>query len=67
MEWSIAETSTRYTAKLSDSEGTMNLSGFTADGQERIYGVISITRDTQANRLLVEIDGSAHIAHVAKV
>ena len=67
MEWSIAETSTRYTAKLSDSEGTMNLSGFTADGQERIYGVISITRDTQANRLLVEIDGSAHIAHVDKV
>ncbi len=67
MEWSIAESSTRYAAKLSDSEGTMNLSGFTADGQERTHGEISISRDVQANRLLVEIDGSAHIAHVSKV
>jgi len=67
MEWSIAESSTRYAAKLSDSEGSMILSGFTADGQERTHGEISITRDVQANRLLVEIDGSAHITHVAKV
>ena len=67
MEWSIAESSTRYAAKLSDSEGTMNLSGFTADGQERTHGEISISRDVQANRLLVEMDGSAHIAHVVKV
>ena len=67
MEWSIAESGTRYTAKLSDSEGAMNLVGFTADGQEGTHGEISIVRDTQANRLLIEIDGSAHIAHVAKV
>jgi len=67
MEWSIAESGTRYTAKLSDSEGTLNLAGFTVEGQERTHGEISIARDAQANRLLVEIDGSAHIAHVAKV
>ena len=66
MEWSIAE-STRYSVKLSDSEGTLNLAGLTADGQEKTHGEISIARDAQANRLLVEIDGSAHIAHVAKV
>ncbi len=67
MEWSIAESGIRYTAKLSDSEGTLNLADFTVDGQERAHGEISIARDAQANRLLVEIDGSAHIAHVAKV
>ena len=67
MEWSIAESGTRYTAKLSDSEGSLNLVGFTADGQEGTHGEISIVRDTQANRLLIEIDGSAHIAHVANV
>jgi len=66
MEWSIAE-SIRYSAKLSDSEGTLNLTGFTADGQEKPHGEISISRDAQANRLLVEVDGSAHIAHVTKV
>ena len=66
MEWSIAE-STRYSVKLSDSEGTLNLAGLTADGQAKTHGEISIARDAQANRLLVEIDGSAHIAHVAKV
>ena len=66
MEWSIAE-STRYSVKLSDSEGTLNLAGLTADGQEKTHGEISFARDAQANRLLVEIDGSAHIAHVAKV
>ncbi|MFL2493576.1 MAG: acetyl-CoA carboxylase biotin carboxyl carrier protein subunit [Candidatus Thalassarchaeum sp.] len=67
MEWSIKESSIRYTAKLSDSEGTLNLAGFTAEGQEQTHGEISIARDAQVNRLLVEIDGSAHIAHVTKV
>ena len=67
MEWSIAESSIRYTTKLSDSDGTLNLAGFTADGQDSTHGKISIARDARANRLLVEINGSAHIAHVAKV
>ena len=66
MEWSIAE-SIRYSAKLSDSEGTLNLTGVSADVQEKPHGEISISRDAQANRLLVEVDGSAHIAHVTKV
>ena len=66
MEWSIAESS-RYSVKLSDSEGTLNLTGFTADGQEQPHGEISISRAAQATRLLVEVDGSAHIAHVTKV
>ena len=67
MEWSIGESNIRYTVKLSDSEGTLNLTGITADGQEQTHGEISTSRDSQANRLLVEIDGSAHIAHVTKV
>jgi len=66
MEWSIAE-SIRYSAKLSDSEGTLNLSELTVDGKEQPHSEISISRDAQPNRLLVEIDGSAHIAHVTKV
>ena len=45
----------------------MNLSGFTADGQERIYGDISITRDAQANPHLQDKHPSAHNAHLPKV
>ena len=67
MEWSIGESGVRYTAKLSDSEGTLSLAGLTRDGHEAPHSEIGITRDSQGARLLVDIDGSAHIAHVAKV
>ena len=67
MEWSIGESGVRYTAKLSDSEGTLSLGALTRDGHKAPHSEIGITRDSQGARLLVEIDGSAHIAHVAKV
>ena len=67
MEWSIGESDVRYTTKLSDSEGTLSLAGLTRDGHEAPHSEIGITRDSQGARLLVDIDGSAHIAHVAKV
>ena len=67
MEWSIGESGVRYTAKLSDSEGTLSLDALTRDGHEAPHSEIGITRDSQGARLLVDIDGSAHIAHVAKV
>ena len=67
MEWSIRESGVRYTAKLSDSEGTLSLAGLTRDGHEAPHSEIGITRDSQGARLLVDIDGSAHIANVAKV
>ena len=67
MEWSIGESGVRYTAKLSDSEGTLSLDALTRDGHEAPHSEIGIARDSQGARLLVDIDGSAHIAHVAKV
>lgn len=67
MEWSVAESSERYTAKLADSEGTLSLSGLTLDGTGQSHGEIAIKRDAQAGRLQVEINGRATFAHVAKV
>ena len=67
MEWSIGESSVRYALKLSDSEGILSLAGLTRDGHEVPHAEISITRDSQGARLLVDIDDSPHIAHVAKV
>ena len=67
MEWSVGETSERYTAKLTDTEGTLALTGFTSDGVEQAHSEISVARDNQPGRLLVEVNGQAQFAHVAKV
>ena len=48
-------------------EGTLSLDALTRDGHEAPHSEIGIARDSQGARLLVDIDGSAHIAHVAKV
>ena len=47
MEWSIGESGVRYTAKLSDSEGTLSLDTLTRDGHEAPHSEIGITRDSQ--------------------
>ena len=67
MEWSVGESSERYTAKLTDTEGTLALTGFTSDGVEQAHSEISVARDNQPGRLLVEVNGQAQFAHVAKV
>ena len=67
MEWSVGETSERYTAKLTDTEGTLALTGLTSDGVEQAHSEISVARDNQPGRLLVEVNGQAQFAHVAKV
>ena len=67
MEWSVGESSERYTAKLTDTEGTLTLTGFTSEGVEQTHSEISVVRDNQPGRLLVEVNGQAQFAHVAKV
>ena len=63
MEWSVGETSERYTAKLTDTEGTLALTGFTSDGVEQAHSEISVARDNQPGRLLVEVNGQAQFAY----
>ncbi len=67
MEWSIADSSPRYSVKLSDTDGTLTLTDLQSDGNEKPIPNISIRRDEQAGRLLVEVDGSARFAHAARV
>ena len=45
----------------------MALTGFTSDGVEQAHSEISVARDNQPGRLLVEVNGQAQFAHVAKV
>ena len=67
MEWSIADSSPRYSVKLSDTDGTLTLTDLQSDGNEQPIPNISIRRDEQVGRLLVEVDGSARFAHAARV
>ena len=67
MEWSIADSSPRYSVKLSDTDGTLTLTDLQSDGNEQPIPNISIRRDEQAGRLLVEVDGSARFAHARGV
>ena len=67
MEWSIADSSPRYSVKLRDTDGTLTLTDLQSDGNEQPIPNISIRRDEQAGRLLVEVDGSARFAHAARV
>ena len=50
MEWSIGESGVRYTAKLSDSEGTLASMQPVRDGHEAPHSEIGITRDSQGAR-----------------
>ena len=67
MEWSIADSSPRYSVKLRDTDGTLTLTDLQSDGNEQPIPNISIRRDEQVGRLLVEVDGSARFAHAARV
>tara|TARA_B100001996_G_scaffold257126_1_gene199878 strand:+ start:2494 stop:2994 length:501 start_codon:yes stop_codon:yes gene_type:complete len=67
MEWVIGESNGRYTAKLSSSEESLILTSLSLDGVEQSHSEISFRRDSQPGRILVEINGQAKFALVAKV
>ena len=67
MEWSVGEGTGRYTASVSDSEGVLSLSSLNLDGLAVNSPDVSISRANQHGRLRVEIAGTPHLAHVAKL
>ncbi|MDE0706322.1 MAG: biotin/lipoyl-binding protein [Candidatus Poseidoniales archaeon] len=67
MEWSVGEGTGRYTASVSDSEGFLSLSSLNLDGLAVNSPDVSISRANQHGRLRVEIAGTLHLAHVAKL
>ena len=67
MEWCVGESNSKMSAKLTESEGALSLSGLTSDGVETSYSDVSIRRDEHPGRLVVEVNGAVQFAHVAKV
>ncbi|MFL2963323.1 MAG: biotin/lipoyl-containing protein [Candidatus Thalassarchaeaceae archaeon] len=67
MEWSIGEENIRYTAELADKEGKLELSSIKKDGNEIDISDVTISHDSNFNRLLVNIDKNSKLAHVVKI
>ena len=67
MEWCVGESNSKMSAKLTESEGVLTLSGLISDGIENSHSDVSIRRDEHPGRLVVEVNGAAQFAHVAKV
>ena len=67
MEWVIGDSNERYSAKFSNSEESLILSSLSIDGVEQSHSKMSFRRDSQPGRILVEINGQAKFALVAKV
>ena len=66
MEWSIDNSGTRYTVNFSEKEGLLSLSKLISNGEEINSPDISMSKDQQSGRILVELDGVRSFAHVSR-
>ena len=66
MEWSIGNSSPRYVASFSEKDGKLQLSKLVIDGNEKSILDISVSRDEQPGRVLVELDGVTSFAHIIR-
>ena len=66
MEWSIGNSGPRYVATFSDNDGILKLSKLVSNDVEKSISNISISRDEEPGRVLVELDGVISLAHVVR-
>ncbi|HIH80243.1 MAG TPA: hypothetical protein HA303_03370, partial [Candidatus Thalassarchaeaceae archaeon] len=52
MEWCVGESNSKMSAKLTESEGVLTLSGLTSDGVDNSHSDVSIRRDEHPGRLV---------------
>ena len=57
MEWSIGNSGSRYKVSFSEKEELLSLSKLISEDKEINFDNISIRKDQQAGRLLVDLDG----------
>jgi 3-methylcrotonyl-CoA carboxylase alpha subunit len=67
MEWSIGESAKKYSPTLVDSDGKYTLNRLTADGSEKIISKITITKDKNSRRLIVEHNGTIQYTYATRV
>ena len=66
MEWSIGNSGSRYKVNFSEKEELLSLSKLIFEGEEINFDEISLSKDHQSGRILVELGGVRSFAHVSR-
>ena len=66
MEWSVNDSGPRFTVSFLDNDGKLKLSKLVTDNIENSIPDISVSRDEQPGRIIVELDGVNSFAHVVR-
>ena len=66
MEWSVNDSGPRFTVSFLDNDGKLKLSKLVTDNIENSIPDISVSRDEQPGRIIVELDGVTSFAHVVR-
>ena len=66
MEWSVNDSGPRFTVSFLDNDGKLKPSKLVIDNIENSIPDISISRDEQLGRIIVELDGVTSFAHVIR-
>ena len=66
MEWSVNDSGPRFTVSFLDNNGKLKPSKLVTDNIENSIPDISVSRDEQPGRIIVELDGVNSFAHVVR-
>ena len=66
MEWSVGNSGSRYKVNFSEKEELLSLSKLIFEGEEINFDEISLSKDHQSGRILVELGGVRSFAHVSR-
>ena len=66
MEWSVNDSGPRFTVSFLDNDGKLKPSKLIRDNIENSIPDISVCRDEQPGRIIVELDGVTSFAHVVR-
>tara|TARA_Y100000739_G_scaffold29749_1_gene22784 strand:+ start:4055 stop:4555 length:501 start_codon:yes stop_codon:yes gene_type:complete len=66
MEWSVGNSGSRYKVNFSEKEETLFLSKLIFEDEEINFDEISLSKDQQSGRIIVELDGVRSFAHVSR-
>ena len=66
MEWSVNDSGPRFTVSFLDNDGKLKPSKLVIDNIENSIPDISVSRDEQPGRIIVELDGVTSFAHVVR-
>ena len=67
MEWSIGQDKIRYTVDIVDSDGNISLISLKRENEKIPISDISVSRDSNSNRLLLKTAEKSKLVHIVKI